>query len=196
MVAVMTVPPMLVLTVFPWGAVYAWSGQEALATQTAPLLLPLAFGTFLNALMWMPHQSQLAHGWTGLSIRTNLVAVAVVIPAILWLVPVYGAQAAAWIWVMLNAGYVLIAIHFMHRRILPGQLRRWYLEDIGAPLGGAAVVALIFAASAPGPGSGRLLWGAYLVGVGVTTAAAALMLAGALRPRALLLARRLSRQES
>jgi hypothetical protein len=173
--------------------VYAWSGQGQLAAETAPLLLPLALGTFLNALMWMPYQSQLAHGWTGLSIRTNLVAVAVIVPAILWLVPLYGAPAAAWIWVGLNAAYVLVAIHFMHRRILPGELRRWYVEDIAAPLGGATLVALLIAPFAPGPAASRLVWAAYLAGVGTAAAVTALMLAGTLRPRALLLARRLAR---
>jgi O-antigen/teichoic acid export membrane protein len=192
LVAVTTVPAMLVLTVFPWGVVYAWSGQDRLATETAPLLLPLALGTFLNALMWMPGQSQLAYGWTGLTIKTNLVAVAAIVPAILLLVPRYGAQAAGWIWVSLNAGYVLVAVQFMHKRILTGELRRWYVEDVAAPLGGATLVALLIAPFAPGAGAGRLLWAAYLAGLATATAVTALMLAGTLRPRALLLARRLA----
>ena len=190
LVAVTTVPAMLLLTVFPWGVVYAWSGQGQLATQTAPLLFPLALGTFLNALMWMPYQSQLAHGWTSLTIKINVVAVTIIVPAILWLVPKYGAPAAAWLWMALNAAYVLVAIHFMHRRILRGELRRWYVEDIVAPLGGGVLVTMLIAPFAPAAVAGRLLWAAYLAAVGAATAATALMLAGALRPRALLLARR------
>lgn len=192
LVAVMTVPPMLVLTIFPWGAVYAWSGQAELAAQTAPLLLPLALGAFLNALMWMPVQSQLAHGWTGLTIKTNLVAVVMVVPALLSLVPRYGAMAAAWIWVGLNAGYVLVAIHFMHRRILQEELRRWYFDDIAVPLCGAVITALVLAASAPSGENSRWLWGAYLGGVGAVTGAVAIGLANALRGRAWRLVRRLS----
>jgi len=195
LVAVTTVPAMLLLTVFPWGVVYTWSGQGQLATQTAPLLFPLALGTFLNALMWMPYQSQLAHGWTGLTIKINVVAVTIIVPAILWLVPRYGAPAAAWLWMALNAAYVLVAIHFMHRRILPGELRRWYVEDIAAPLAGGVLVAMLIAPFAPPPVAGRLLWAAYLAAVGAATAGTALMLAGALRPRALLLARRLAHLE-
>lgn len=190
LVAVATIPAMLLLTVVPWGMVYAWSGQPQLATETAPLLIPLALGSFLNALMWMPYQSQIAHGWTSLTIWTNLVAVAIIVPAILWLVPIYGAQAAGWIWVTLNAAYVLVAIHLMHRRILPGQLRRWYIEDIAGPLAGAAAAFLLIGPFAPPPPASRLLWSTYLVGLGAAMTSTALMFASTLRPRAVLLVRR------
>ena len=35
----------------------------------------LALGTFLHALMWMPYQYQLAHGWTSLTLKINTLAV-------------------------------------------------------------------------------------------------------------------------
>ena len=187
-----TVPAMLVLTVFPWGVVYAWSGQAPLAGATAPLLTPLALGSFLNALMWMPYQSQLAHGWTSLTIRVNVVAVVVIVPAILFLVPQYGAQAAGWIWVALNAAYVIVAVHFMHQRILPGELRRWYVDDIGIPLVGAVVVVIAMRGLTPADSATRLVWVGYLVTVGLASGVATLILAGTLRPRAVLLGRRLN----
>ncbi len=187
LVAVTTSPAMLLLTMFPWGVVYAWSGDAQLAGAAAPVLVPLALGTFLNALMWMPYQSQLAHGWTSLTIKVNLVAVLVVVPAIVLLVPIYGSQAAAWIWVALNTAYVLVAIRFMHERILPGELHRWYREDIAAPLAGAIAVAWLVALMVPAPGASRLLWAAYLAVVGGAAWVATLMLASQLRGRVLAL---------
>lgn len=191
LVTVTTVPAMLLITLFPWGVIYVWSGDPRLASALAPLLIPLALGTFLNALMWMPYQSQLAHGWTSLSIRVNLVSVIVILPAIMIFVPIYGAQAAAWIWVSLNATYVMVMIRFMHSRILQGELRRWCVEDVAAPLGGAATVAWLIVLFVPTPVNSRLFWVAYLTGVGAATAVTGLMLADSLRPRALYVARRL-----
>ena len=63
------------------------------------------------------------------------------VPAILWAVPVYGAIGAAWIWVTLNAGYCLIGVHFMYRRILRTEKWAWYRIDVVVPFAGAASIA-------------------------------------------------------
>ena len=105
-------------------------------------MIVLALGTFLNGLMWMPYQMQLAHGWTSLSIRINTVAVVLLVPAILWVVPIYGAMGAAWIWVTLNAGYCVIGVHFMYRRILSTEKWRWYRTDVLIPIAVVAATTL------------------------------------------------------
>jgi O-antigen/teichoic acid export membrane protein len=181
LVAVMTTPVMLLLAVFPHGVIYAWSGDAALAARTAPLLSPLALGTFLNGLMWVPYHAQLAHGWTSLTIRVNVVAVLVIVPALLWLVPRHGALAAAWIWVAVNAAYLLVAVQLMHRRILRGEKARWYLEDVGAPIACAVAPALLLWPFAPMDMTSRLQWVAVLVSSAIAASAGAL--AGAWRIR-------------
>ena len=52
---------------------------------------------------------------------------------------------------ILNSGYVLISISFMHRRLLPTEKWRWYLEDVGQPLAVALLVAGAFRMSLPLP---------------------------------------------
>jgi O-antigen/teichoic acid export membrane protein len=124
----------VVLVVFGERILRLWTGDADLAGRVGPLVAVLALGTLLNGLMHMPYQLQLAHGWTSLTIKINVVAVAILVPAILWVVPRYGAIGAAWIWVALNAGYLLFAVYFMHRRLLPGEKWRWYGQDVGLPL--------------------------------------------------------------
>jgi len=111
-----------------------WTQDSALAQRTALVLSLLILGNLLNGLMWIPYQTQLAHGWTSLMVRINIVAVSVIVPAVVWVTPRYGAEGAAWVWVSLNAGYVLIGIHFMHRKILTKEKWRWYGQDVLAPL--------------------------------------------------------------
>ena len=121
-----------------------WTGNPALARQVAPLLAVLALGTFFNGLMWIPYQMMLAHGWTSLTIRVNTVAVCLLVPAIFWVVPAYGAIGAARVWVVLNAGYLLFAIPLMHRRLLlPADKWRWYRQDVAVPLVAATAAALL-----------------------------------------------------
>lgn len=134
----------IVLIVFSEAILVLWTQDSDLADRTAPLLSLLALGNLLNGLMWIPYQTQLAYGWTGLTIRINTVAVLLVVPAILWVTPRYGSQGAAWVWVILNAGYLLVGVHFMYRRILTGEKWRWYREDVLQPVLAAAAVASIF----------------------------------------------------
>lgn len=183
LITVLTAPTALVLSFFAPGVIWAWSGDPALAAATAPILSALVLGTFLNGLMWIPYRCQLAFGWTGLVVRANLVAVALLVPAIVWAVPRHGAVGAAWAWVALNAGYVLILTHFMHRRILPGEKWRWYARDAALPTGAALAVLLLAAAVQPHASAGRLTWVFFLAGAGGVSLLASLLAAGAVRRR-------------
>ena len=122
-----------------------WTQDNELSARVAPLLSLLMLGNLLNGLMWMPYQTQLAHGWTSLAVRINTIAVVIIVPAILWVTPRYGAQGAAWVWVGLNTGYLLIGIHFMYRRILSAEKWRWYAQDLITPLGAAVLIAGVIA---------------------------------------------------
>lgn len=133
----------VILIIFTEEILYMWTQDAQLARRTALLVGPLALGNLLNGLMWIPYQTQLAHGWTGLAIRMNIVAALVIVPAVFWVAPRFGAEGAAWAWVCLNAGYVLIGMHFMHRKILCDEKWRWYFQDILQPLSAAALAALL-----------------------------------------------------
>lgn len=142
--AAVIVPTALLLAFFPRPVLILWTGNDALTQTVAPLLTLLAIGTLCNGLMTLPYMLQLAHGWTGLAVRINLVAVLLIIPVILWAVPRYGVIGAAGAWLVLNTSYVLIGAHVMHRRLLPEVKWRWYRRAIFAPLaaGSLAGVAL------------------------------------------------------
>ena len=141
LVTVLAAPAALMLIFFGENLLTLWTGNAILAHDVAPLLALLAAGTLLNGLMHIPYMLQLAHGWSGFAARVNLVAVAILVPAIFWVTPRYGAIGAAWVWVLLNAGYVLIGIHFMYRRLLPGEKWKWYGRDISLPILAAALAA-------------------------------------------------------
>lgn len=187
LVTTLTAPAVMLLSFFPGGFVFMWSGNANLAENTAPILLPLVLGTFLNGLMWMPYQCQLAYGWTSLAIRTNAVAVVVLIPTIFWVVPHHGAVGAAWIWVALNAGYVLISIQFMHRKLIPTEKLRWYLEDVSLPTCGTIGIMLLAQKLQPDSYAERWHWLAFLLITGGVALAAAAVLSRRIRPRLLAL---------
>jgi O-antigen/teichoic acid export membrane protein len=128
-----------------------WTGSDKLVLNVAPVLSVLALGILLNGSMWLPGQMQYAHGRTKLGIYINGVAVVLLIPLLLWLVPRYGAIGAAWGWVLLNAGYVLVGTHFLFKRILPQEKWRWYWDDLFLPIMAAASTAFAVKWLCPSP---------------------------------------------
>ena len=167
-ISVLVVPPAVVLMFFGGEIIRLWTGSAEIAANTAPLLTLLAAGTMLNCVMILPFVAQLAHGWTRLSVLYHLGAAVVLVPAVIALAPVYGAAGAAAVWLALNAGYVLIVIQLMHRRILAGEKRRWYLVDIAAPLAPALIVAALWRLVATEAMAAPALL-AILVGASLTT---------------------------
>ena len=133
----------IVLIVFADSVLGAWTGNPTLTKDAAPILRVLAFGTLLSGFIGIPFQMQLAYGWTKLTIKMNFVAVALLVPMLFLVVPRYGGIGAAWVWVALNAGYLLFGIHFMHLRVLPSEKWRWYGRDVLAPASAAVAAALL-----------------------------------------------------
>lgn len=130
-----------ILIMFSETILNLWTHDAELAARSAMLLSILGLANLLNCLMWIPYQTQLAYGWTSLSVVINMVLVALFVPTILWVTPRFGAEGAAWTWAILNVVYVLLGIHFMYQRILTTEKWRWYIEDIIRPLSASVAVA-------------------------------------------------------
>jgi O-antigen/teichoic acid export membrane protein len=126
-----------------------WTHDPGLAKHSAPLLSALCLGNILSGIMWVLLATQSAYGWLGLTIRISLVSVVLYIPAILWVTPRYGAQGAAWTWVILNSGSLVAGAHFMFRKILTSEKWRWYTRDVLLPLTTAGCVVYVSALAMP-----------------------------------------------
>jgi len=78
--------------------------------------------------MHIPYLLTLSYGWTKFAIYQNIAAVILLVPSMIWATIHYGAIGAAWIWLILNAGYVFISVHFLYRRLLVTEKWRWYRD--------------------------------------------------------------------
>jgi O-antigen/teichoic acid export membrane protein len=148
-VSVVTGTAALILINFAPLILEVWTRNPEITQRSAELLVLLALGTGLNCLQHIPYQVQLAKGWTQLSLLANIVSVIILVPAIFWIAPRYGAEGAAWVWVILNLGYALIGAQFMFRKILTQEKLRWYLQDLLNPILASAVVSTFAAWRTP-----------------------------------------------
>lgn len=172
LLSLLLLPPAIALITFAPEATYAWLGDSADHGSIVWLVRILAAGTTANGLMNMPYALMLATGWTRLPLVLNLSALVTVGPLIVFLTNTLGTLGGALAWLTYNVAYMLIGVPIMHRRLLAGHLRRWYIADVGTPLlvGCLAVITLRAASFEPTTrltSAGIVLAGVGLAAIGV-----------------------------
>jgi O-antigen/teichoic acid export membrane protein len=175
LVSVAVLPVATTLIVFSREALELWLHSASTAERASPLLTALMVGSALNAIVTLPYALQLAYGWTRLSIVKNVIAVLVSVPLLFWLISLHGAMGAALVWIGINAGYFLFEVPYMHRRLLRGEMRRWYVHDNLLPLSILGATCLVSRTLFP-RGTGALTelsWIAVTWAIGTAAVAAA-----------------------
>ena len=79
----------------------------------------------------------------------NLIAIAVLTPALIVMVKAYGAVGGAVIWLALNAGYLLFGLPAMHKKLLKNELGTWIVRDVGIPAGVSLIVVALWHSMLP-----------------------------------------------
>lgn len=129
-----------IICVFPADILRLWTGDAALAGETAPVLAILAAGMLLNGLMSLSYALQLAHGWTRLSLWLNAASVIAMIPVTFWMARHHGMMGAASCWLALNLFNFLFVVPYIHARLLPPVMLVWF-RDVLLPVFAAFAVA-------------------------------------------------------
>lgn len=143
LMAAMLLPVAATVAAFAYELLFLWTRNAALAQATALIASLLVCGTALNGLSSLPVYLGVAAGHPLVITTTNLVAVVLIAPAIVFATRRFGAVGAAAVWVALNSLYIAVAVPLAHRRVLAGEKWRWYANDFAKPLlvAGAAAVA-------------------------------------------------------
>jgi O-antigen/teichoic acid export membrane protein len=152
--AVLLLPGAAVLALFSHEILLLWTGDPRMAANAAGIAAVLTIGNAINGLMNLPYALQLAHGWTAIGLRLNLLLLALFMPALWLLVPRFEGMGTAFAWTLLNCVYMAIGVPLTHRRLICGATWRWLSVDLG--LAAAAVLAVV--------GLGRILLGALVPG--------------------------------
>ncbi|MFG0612548.1 lipopolysaccharide biosynthesis protein [Delftia sp. WSY_14] len=122
-----------IMVLYAEGILTLWTGDEFFAASNAQVFVLLVLGSALNGIMNLPYAIQLAYGQTRLSLLLNVFSIIWLVPMIWYLADRYGALGAACAWPLLNLTYVSLGIFLMHRKILRGEMMKWYVADIILP---------------------------------------------------------------
>lgn len=127
-------PVAMLLAVFGYELVMAWTGNPAIASSVAPVIALLAAGSALHGAMYFPYALQLAYGMTRLPLTINIILMMAFLPLMIYFALTYGAIGGALAWLLLHVMYLLLGAWLTHRRLLKGVGAGWLLQDIGIPL--------------------------------------------------------------
>jgi O-antigen/teichoic acid export membrane protein len=126
-------PLAAMLIVFSTEIVFLWTGVEGLASRSAVVVSLLTLGAALNTMMSSLDLLQMAHGWLKPAMISRLIAICVLVPCLFLFVAKAGLEGAGLAWLVVYVGYVTITPHFVWRRLLKGEMGRWYLSDMVIP---------------------------------------------------------------
>lgn len=188
-------PAVAIATAFAYELIIVWTGNtEVAANAWLPASLLLAsYGCV--ALNGLPYTLQLAYGWTGLGLIVSASTFALAVP-LMWIgASRGGAAGAATGWLVVNAIYLIALVHGMHRRVLVGQLRRWYWGAVALPLTASVTVATVMKAAMPSQ-LGRIATGFYIVMASIVALATVVIATPAARRRMLPLLEHLARSRA
>jgi len=108
---------------------WAWTGDEMLAGQAAPVLALYAIGNGILAVSAFPYYLQYAKGDLRLHLIGNAIFVVFLIPLIVWAAGKYGSIGAGYVWFSMNLLVYVIWLPFIHRKFAPGLNMHWYSQD-------------------------------------------------------------------
>ena len=110
-----------------------WLHNSETVLHTTTLVQIIVAGTLCNALMYIPYFMLLAHGNTKFTLIQNIIASVILVPLLFLLIHYYGAVGAAWVWFIVNLGYIIFSIPLLHKLILKGETQKWYIQDTLMP---------------------------------------------------------------
>jgi O-antigen/teichoic acid export membrane protein len=177
LLVVAIIPAGLTLAMFSGDFLFAWTGNLSAARQVGLAAALLIVGEVMQAITVPPYHLALAHGDVRLNLQVCVAAVVVITPLLIFLIAQYGVVGAGVSWLAMNACVLPPYMYFVHRRFMPGELRRWCLLGVGRPLLVALPCVLLGRWLAPHSDSRLLTFGMIALVWGAATAATAATIA-------------------
>lgn len=137
----LVVPAGVVLAFFSYDLILIWTHDPVVALNAAPIASLAAIGITMIGLADVPHFLRLAYGWVGLSLKTNIVLLVVLLPVLLVSTLRYGGIGAVAAWATVNFMYLAVTVPITHMRVLRGAFPAWAIRDTIIPIIAAVVIA-------------------------------------------------------
>ena len=160
---------------------FAWTGNREVTDATAPILRLYAIGNGLMALGAFPYYLQYARGNLRYHLIGNLVLVVLLTPAIIVAAMNAGGVGAGWVWVSMNAVYLVFWVGYVHSKLEPGLHWNWLVSNVFVILLPTLLVGMVLSRLQPDVHS-RVLESVLVASIAAACMLVATMASPSLRP--------------
>ncbi len=94
----------------------------------------LIFAIICTGLGWLPAAMQHAQGWTSLHVKMIFGSILFGLPLMIISLYYFGIEGGATVWLVHGISEITLGLWLMHRRILKGELVRWYRSVLLPPI--------------------------------------------------------------
>jgi O-antigen/teichoic acid export membrane protein len=152
LIMIMTSPGAAVLMLFPTLFLRVWTNDAVLAGRIGLLLTVLVAGYLISVATATLDLLQTAHGWLKPALISRAMALVFMGPCMVYAAIRYGGLGAAFAWMAIFVMSFAVAPFFTLKRLLPGEVMRWYVKDVLPPMGAAVTVCGFFRLATPPEG--------------------------------------------
>lgn len=181
MVAAISIPACLVLSIFSEQVLWVWTGDAHAALMAAPVLKLYALGNGILSMAAFPYYLQYAKGDLRLHLIGNAIFLITLIPTLFLATSKFGGVGAGYAWFTANLLYFIFWLPRVHNRFSKELHFRWLLFDV-LPIATSAAIAAAVASHVSITHQDRFLAFCQLIGLGLGISSIALL--GALLSRA------------
>lgn len=119
----------IVIAFFAEQLLFAWTGDQGIAKQAAPILRLYVLGYGVLVIAAFPYYLQFALGNLKYHLIGNMITAVTLVPAIAWSASQFGAKGAGWAWLGVNSLYLIVWVGVVHRKLEPGLHLKWLIND-------------------------------------------------------------------
>jgi O-antigen/teichoic acid export membrane protein len=131
--SIVIIPATLTLAFFARDFVFAWTSNRTTATEVSLVTSFLLIGQLLQAITLVPFNYALSNGDTKLIIKVQIYSIILITPLLYLLLKNYGLVGGGISWLLMNVLSLPPYMYLFHKKFLPGELKTWFLRDIGQP---------------------------------------------------------------
>jgi O-antigen/teichoic acid export membrane protein len=134
LLSVIIIPLGITLALFSRELVFGWTGSLMIAQEAQYAASLLLIAEVVQSLMLLPYFLALAYGHLKLNVQIGIASIVVIGPLLFLLISEYGVNGAAMASLILNSTTLPVYVFLIHKSLLPGELRHWYLSTFINPL--------------------------------------------------------------
>jgi len=110
-----------------------WTQSADLAERGTTLFRVVVLAVAINSVMQAPQYLAWSTGSSRITAINNVVGMFLIVPLTIVLIKYFGLVGGGLAWLIYNVLYLIFFPSALHRGILPGEAKRWYMEDVGKP---------------------------------------------------------------